>query len=98
MKVVNVAEAKNNLSALLEQVRRGSRIRIMNRGTPVADLVPVEITKGSEDEAFLADLERRGIIRRGKGGPIPKELLKPTISDPKGETLKALLEERRNGR
>lgn len=99
MKIVNIAEAKNDFSNYVNYVRRGGRVRIMNRGTPVADLVPIEVTKDkSEDDAQLADMERRGIIRRGKGGPIPKELLEPGPPDPDGLVLKALLEERRNGR
>lgn len=98
MKVVNIAEARKNFSRYINYVRRGGRVRIINRGTPVADLVPVEVTKvKSNDDAMLTDLERRGIVRRGVPGPIPEKLLKPTIKDSKGGLLKTLLEERRTG-
>jgi len=99
MKLVKISEAKNNLSRYLRYVRRGGRIRILDRDTPVADLVPVETTGSQdEDDLLLASLERRGIVRRGKGGPIPPEILEPGPPDPQGQVLQALLEERRQGR
>ena len=99
MKLVKISDAKNNLSRYLKFVRRGGRIRIVDRDTPVADLVPVETT-GSEDEddRLLASLERRGIVTRGKRGPIHPEIFEPGPPDPEGKVLQALLEERRQGR
>jgi len=38
--VVNVHEAKSNLSRLLERVERGEHVVIARAGKPVADLVP----------------------------------------------------------
>lgn len=40
MTVVNVYEAKTQLSKLLELVERGEHITIARAGKPVADLVP----------------------------------------------------------
>jgi len=40
MKVVNVHEAKTQLSRLLERVEAGEHITIARAGKPVADLVP----------------------------------------------------------
>jgi antitoxin (DNA-binding transcriptional repressor) of toxin-antitoxin stability system len=96
MRVVKISDAKNNLSRHLAYVRRGGRVRILDRDVPVADLVPVEIGRGADDEdAMLADLERRGIVRRGTSA-IPPEILKP---GPPGATIRqALLAERRAGR
>jgi prevent-host-death family protein len=37
---VSVADAKNKLTQLLQQVEKGERITICRHGTPVADLVP----------------------------------------------------------
>jgi antitoxin (DNA-binding transcriptional repressor) of toxin-antitoxin stability system len=95
MKKVKIADAKANLSRHLEYVRRGGRIRILDRDVPVADLIPIE--ELSEGE-WLADLERRGVAGRGKGGALPRELLEPGPPDPRGRLLGALLEERRGGR
>ncbi|HEY3356093.1 MAG TPA: hypothetical protein VGQ83_22765 [Polyangia bacterium] len=99
MKMVKIADAKNNLSRHLAYVRRGGRIRILDRDTPVADLVPVEASVGGEtDDAELKALERRGVVRRGAGGPVPRDLLRPGPGGPRAGVLEALLEERRGGR
>ncbi len=99
MRRVKISDAKNNLSRHLQYVRRGGRVRIFDRNTPVADLVPVEEDLSpDDDDAVLASLERRGIVRRGKPGPVPKEILEPGPADPEERVLGALLDERRRGR
>jgi prevent-host-death family protein len=77
MKVANLAKAKNELSRYVEYVRRGGRVRILVRGVPAAELVPVRIvaSKDVEEEAELRELERLGIVRRGTGR-FPRELLR----------------------
>ncbi len=40
MKKAGIREARQNLSALLEEVKRGREILITDRGTPVARLAP----------------------------------------------------------
>lgn len=42
MKQVNVAEAKQRLSELLDRASRGERIAICRRNQPIAELGPVE--------------------------------------------------------
>ena len=42
MKEVGAFEAKNKLSALLEEVERGGEVVITRRGKPVAKLVPID--------------------------------------------------------
>lgn len=98
MKVVKISDAKVNLSRHLQFVRGGGRIRIVDRDTAVADLVPIEARARGEDEALLASIERRGVGHRGKGGAAPRELLRPGPKDPKASLAKALLEERRGAR
>lgn len=101
MKVVKVAEAKSRLSRYLQYVRRGGRVRIYDRDTPVADLIPVEPRPGEEqdeDEQLLLGLERRGVLRRGQAGPIPPELLHRGPDGGRAHVVEALLEERRQGR
>lgn len=74
MKSVKIGEAKNKLSEYLRYVRRGGRVRIYDRDTPVADLVPVEPVGGQDDDALLASLVRRGVIRPARErGPLPPE-------------------------
>lgn len=98
MKVVRVADAKKELALHLEYVKRGGTIRIVDHERPVADLVPIGAENDSDDEALLERLEKRGLVRRGKGGPVPADLLRP--GPPAGDTgvLNALVEDRRSSR
>ena len=98
MKKVTVAKLKNNLSRYLEHVRRGGRVLVFNRQTPVAELVPVAGGRSSEisEQARLQALERQGIVRLGSGR-VPDALLEPLEGQPVG-VLDALLEERAGGR
>jgi prevent-host-death family protein len=66
MRVAKLSDVKNDLSWYVAQVRRGGSVRILVRGVPVADLVP--IVSGAEqgaDDAELAELEKLGLARRG---------------------------------
>jgi prevent-host-death family protein len=74
MKTAKLSEIKDKLSAYVSMVRDGERVRITVRGVPVADLVPIELDP--DDEERLAELERRGVIRRGSGELDPM-LFKP---------------------
>jgi prevent-host-death family protein len=47
MKVVNIADLKNNLSKYLSYVEKGESVRICKRNVPIADLTPVRIEKRS---------------------------------------------------
>lgn len=94
-----MAEAKNNLSRFLAYVRRGGRVRILDRDTPIADLVPVQVGEGpDEDDRILAELEKDGVLRRGEPGPLPREILTPGPPDRRASVRKALLDDRRRSR
>ena len=98
MRTASISEAKNKLSALLDQVKAGETIVILDRGVPVARLEPVT-TRSDDDEGRLDRLERAGVIER-RGGPLPAWLL-DTPPVPLAEGVSAvtlLLEERRSGR
>ena len=45
MRTVGVREARQNLSALLDEVKKGREILITERGRPVAKLVPASPTR-----------------------------------------------------
>jgi prevent-host-death family protein len=95
MKEAKISEVKNQLSRFLALVRKGEVVRILDRNVPVAQIVPIDRpARGSAGPEVLADLERKGLIRRGSGR-IPPELL---AKDPPGRSagvLASLLEERR---
>jgi prevent-host-death family protein len=94
-----LSDVKNDLSRYVARARRGERIRILVRGVPVAEIGPIERTREADDneEAQLADLERRGIIRRGRPG-IEAGILKPGPRPRGSATSDLLIEERRSGR
>jgi len=100
MKQAKISELKNQLSRYLDLVRGGETIQVLDRDVPIAQIVPIPARarpSSSDEDAHLADLERRGLIRRGRGR-LPKFMLE---SDPPGEpsgVLDALLDERREGR
>lgn len=99
MRTASVSDTKNNLSALLEQVKQGHSILITDRNRPVARLEPV----AAPDEASagrLARLERAGLIRRGRGKLDVAAFRKmPLAKASRGASvLTALLEERQEGR
>lgn len=101
MKFVKTAEAKNNLSRYLAYVRRGGRVRILDRDVPVADLIPIEASASTDapldDEALLASLERRGLVRRGKKGKPASQLLRPGPRV-KADAVQLLIDDRRRER
>lgn len=67
MRTANLSDVKNDLSRYVDLVKKGGRVRILVRGVPVADIVPIG-EDPSDWTAELAEMERRGIIRRGKSG------------------------------
>ena len=98
MAAAKLSQVKNDLSRYVARARRGERIRILVRGVPVAEIVKIEGTRedDGDEEARLADLERRGVIKRGAGG-VDEELLKPGPQARGRATSDLLLDERRSG-
>lgn len=97
MKHATITEAKNQLSALIDRVRAGESVLILDRGIPVARLEPV--TSHTDQDGRLERLERAGLIRRGSGVPTADLLREPPPRPLKpASVLEALLEERRSGR
>ncbi len=102
MKVANLADVKNDLSRFVAQVRRGGRVRILVRGVPAADLVPVGSEAGAshDDAALLLELEKLGLVRRGSAVSPAEErqLARPGPRVRGRRAVEALLAERRAGR
>lgn len=98
MKKASITEAKNNLSALIDGVKGGSPVLIVDRGRPVARLEPVSGLRSDEDSR-LARLVRDGIVRPAHR-VMPKALFAttPPRSKQRVSGVRALLEERRQGR
>jgi len=99
MKKATISHTKNHLSALLDRVRHGEVILIVDRERPVARLEPVYGSEASDPEGRLARLERAGILRRGTGSRATELLRKPPPRALKGgDILQALLAEREETR
>lgn len=94
MKTASISATKNQLSALIEQVRHGETILITDHDRPVARLIPVVSENGQSNE--LALLERKGILRRGHGTAC--RLAAPLVPQQHASAVQALLEERESAR
>jgi len=97
MKKAKIAELRNGLSRYLDHVRAGGSVIVYDRETPVAEIVPFERVKRGKrfGEQRLARLERKGLIRRGRGRAGWLKNWKPVKV--KGSVLQALLQERESG-
>jgi prevent-host-death family protein len=96
MATAGVSELKARLSDYLDKVKAGAEVLITDRGRPVARLVPIRRAK--DMRPALSKMEKQGLIRLGTG-KIPKDFWRmPRPEDPQGLVLRALLEERREGR
>jgi prevent-host-death family protein len=99
MKRASITEAKNNLSALIDGLKNGSPVLIVDRGRPVARLEPVVGDYEGQEDARLARLVREGVVR-----PRRKELDPALFSGklPRAaggvSAVDLLIQERREGR
>jgi antitoxin (DNA-binding transcriptional repressor) of toxin-antitoxin stability system len=83
MKSVGVAELKSNLSKHLRAVRRGETLTVLDRRTPVAQLVPCP-----EGEAALP------VRRPAEGAPKPNQVRWPPPLKLRHDPVALLLAER----
>ena len=63
---VSVSELKANLSKYLREVKRGGEVQVLDRGVPVARLMPLPAGAESDDER-RERLIREGVILPGTG-------------------------------
>lgn len=77
MREIGALEAKNKLSALLDDVEHGGEVVITRRGKPVAKLIPATIAFNRE--AAEAAAER--IIARSKGVTLDGLKIKDLINE-----------------
>jgi antitoxin (DNA-binding transcriptional repressor) of toxin-antitoxin stability system len=97
MKVTTITEAKNRLSAVIDWVKGGDTVMILDRGTAVARLEP--IVRRGDQAGRIERLERSGILLRGTAAPPVDMIRSPAPRAQKGASaLEALIDERRSGR
>jgi prevent-host-death family protein len=95
---VKIAELKNRLSHYLRRVQRGEAVLVCDRDRVIARIERAGPTTpvADDDAAWLDRLERRGVIRRGRGTLSRKWLAsRPRV---KADAVAAVLRERDEGR
>jgi antitoxin (DNA-binding transcriptional repressor) of toxin-antitoxin stability system len=100
VKQAKISELKNQLSRYLDLVRGGETVQVLDRDEPIAQIVPIPArtpAAAAEDEARLAELERCGILRRGRGG-VARCIAQGPLEGLSAGVLDALLDERARGR
>lgn len=95
MKTANIATARNQLSRLLQRVKRGETVLITDRKKPVARLVPVQET-GEVVSRLVA--EGKLLPRKGPRLDVKAflEMPRPKLSA-QNSLSKAIMEERETG-
>ncbi|MGQ0643209.1 MAG: type II toxin-antitoxin system Phd/YefM family antitoxin [Gemmatimonadaceae bacterium] len=96
MKTASISALKARLSEFLDAVRDGQDVLVTDRGRPIARITAVR-------DRQQRDARRDLLIRTGRLRPpqrrMPRDFYSRELpADPKGRTLAALLEERREGR
>jgi prevent-host-death family protein len=98
MKRASITEAKNHLSQLLEEVKSGTTILILERNRPVARLEPVAAEEGTNDER-ISSLVAQGLATAPyKQFDVASFLSREMVRLPAGASaVRALRSEREQG-
>jgi prevent-host-death family protein len=98
MRTASISEAKNRLSALIDVVKAGETVVILDRGVPVARLEPAP-SAGDGDDGRIARLRRAGIVSSARRTPLPPDFFdQPLPKMREGySAVEALLQEREEG-
>jgi antitoxin (DNA-binding transcriptional repressor) of toxin-antitoxin stability system len=97
MKRASITQTKNSLSSLIDGLKGGEAVLIVDRGRPVARLEPIIGGEDAGQEGRVSRLLRDGVLR-------PRRTVSPAslfTSPPPGSiasAVDALIDERRDGR
>lgn len=95
MKRASVSQTKNDLSALLAEVRRGETVLVTLRGKPVAEIRPFDADSLIDEAA--AELIEEGIAAPPRARlDLPSFLAAPRPRLPPGHSASRLVAEERN--
>lgn len=97
MKKASITQAKNSLSALIDGLKGGEPVLIVDRGRPVARLEPVSGREEVGQSGRLSRLVRDGLLRPRRTGP-PAALFTAPPPRADASAVEALIDERREGR
>jgi antitoxin (DNA-binding transcriptional repressor) of toxin-antitoxin stability system len=99
MKTASITQTQNGLSALIDGLKGGSPVLIVDRGCPVARLEAVTGEHDAGQDGRLARLVRDGLVRprRNKLSPALLASAPPPLRAGTS-AVQALIDERREGR
>ena len=97
MKRASITQTKNGLSALIDGLRGGSPVLIVDRGRPVARLEPVTGREDGGQDGRLSRLVRDGVLRPRRTDP-PAALFSASPTRANASAVELLINERREGR
>jgi len=97
MRKASITEAKNGLSALIDSLRSGAPVLIVDRGRPVARLEPVTGREEGGQSGRLSRLVRDGVLRPRRTGA-PQAVFNTPPPPAKASGVESLIDERREGR
>jgi antitoxin (DNA-binding transcriptional repressor) of toxin-antitoxin stability system len=99
VKKARIAVAKNTLSRLIDDVKRGETVMIFDRDTPVARLEPVT-ADADLSTTWMADLVKKGIVAPPRKPLAAAAFLARPLATlrPGASAVRVLLEEREEGR
>ncbi|MGN6717261.1 MAG: type II toxin-antitoxin system Phd/YefM family antitoxin [Candidatus Binatia bacterium] len=99
MRRASITEAKNRLSALIDGLKPGSPVLIVDRDRPVARLEAVTSFGAGEPDGRLSRLIREGIVRPSRT-PLSSSLFAAQPPRPKSDAsaVAVLVAERRDSR
>jgi prevent-host-death family protein len=97
MQAASISELKTSASEYLLKVKAGEEILLTDRGNPFAKIIRIRRSELPAD-VHMAQLEQRGLASVGKMSLPADFLSSPRPHDRDGLALKALFEEREEGR
>ena len=97
MKRASITQTKNGLSALIDSLKGGKSVLIVDRGRPVARLEPVTGAEEGGQGGRLMRLVRDGVVRPRRSVPPAAVFASPPPSSV-ASAVGALIDERREGR
>ena len=98
VRAVKITELKNRLRHYLRRVQQGESILVCDGDRVIARIERAGADAGAPtaDAEWLDRLERRGLLRRGAGGPTAEWLARRPVA--RADVVGALLRERGEGR
>ena len=99
MRTATITETKNHFSALIEAVRHGETVIVLDRTTPVARIEGISSTGNEITANRMDELQRKGLLLKPRRHNL-KTILKEAPARPRKKVgvVHALIRDREEGR